>query len=305
MATRGLPDLPWEFVPHFSLTGRCHWSNIANSTCTAGTQQSRGFSWCPEVLDVQAVFRGSVRGFVSTLAFGELPKGKPAFGNALGSCGLKQLDGRVVPTSVGLWSSTGSMTNGRFYDGATLLQNGMVLVAGGSGGTSGFLSSAELYNPITQIWSSAGNMNVATSAATQSLMGNGDVLVAGGFNTSSTAIATAQIYDPAHNTWSLTASMAQPRQTATALTLANGKVLVVGGSNPNNSVGNQQLSSAELFDPASAHTWLLRGTDVTATEVIPRRHCSRTAPCLSRADLTWFLRPARKSTTRQLINGLG
>jgi len=166
---------------------------------------------------------------------------------------LERLESRDAPAGIGQWSPTGSMIDPRDMDGAALLGNGLVLVAGGVG-TSGFLSSAELYNPLTQTWSSAGTMDFATTSAADALLGNGDMLVAGGYNSTSLALASAQIYNPTSNTWSLTASMAHGRQNATAVTLANGKVLVVGGFDQNNPVNNQYLASAELFDPAT-DTW--------------------------------------------------
>ncbi len=46
----------------------------------------------------------------------------------------------------GLWSPTGSLATARYAHTATLLPNGKVLVAGGFN-VSGYLSSAELYDP--------------------------------------------------------------------------------------------------------------------------------------------------------------
>ena len=47
----------------------------------------------------------------------------------------------------GTWTATGSMSEARHANTATLLANGKVLVAGGAGG--GYLASAELYDPST------------------------------------------------------------------------------------------------------------------------------------------------------------
>ncbi|CAF0977583.1 unnamed protein product, partial [Adineta steineri] len=63
---------------------------------------------------------------------------------------------------------------------ASVLGNGKVLVAGGSGTSSGYLNSAELYDPTAGIWTTTGNMNVARYYHTASVLGNGTVLAAGG-----------------------------------------------------------------------------------------------------------------------------
>ena len=41
---------------------------------------------------------------------------------------------------------------------ATLLANGKVLVAGGDG-SSGYLASAELYDPVANTWTAAGSLS--------------------------------------------------------------------------------------------------------------------------------------------------
>src|SRR5436190_1875396 len=50
------------------------------------------------------------------------------------------------------WTPTGSMATARFWHTATPLPDGRVLVAGGYG-SSGFLASAEIYDPASGTWS--------------------------------------------------------------------------------------------------------------------------------------------------------
>jgi N-acetylneuraminic acid mutarotase len=131
--------------------------------------------------------------------------------------------------ATGIWTTTGSLSTGRYYFTATLLTNGKVLVAGsGVGvGNNGNLASSELYDPATGGWTSTGNLNSA-NVHTATLLPNGTVLVSGG-NNSAGLIPSSEIYDPVTGNWSLTGSLAVARMDHTATLLTNGHVLVTGG----------------------------------------------------------------------------
>ena len=76
------------------------------------------------------------------------------------------------------WTATSSLNIGRWAHTATLLQNGMVLVAGGTGGV-GANTSAELYDPASGTWTVTGSLNTGRFYHTATLLQNGIVLVAG------------------------------------------------------------------------------------------------------------------------------
>jgi N-acetylneuraminic acid mutarotase len=128
-----------------------------------------------------------------------------------------------------------------------LLPNGKVLVAFG-GGTSDFLSGAQLYDPASGNWSATGSLNPAREGHTATLLPNGKVLAAGG-TSGSGSLASAELYNPATGSWSATGSVNVARRFPTATLLPNGKVLVVGGRG--NGSYFDLLYSAELYDPAS------------------------------------------------------
>ncbi len=194
------------------------------------------------------------------------------------------------------WSNTASMQSARVGHTATLLANGLVLVAGGGTNTS------ELFNPATQTWTTTGLMNESrmdasafllssgkvlvqggasdntaelydpgtghwtfanmlkeqdSSTATQ--LGNGTVLVAGGAISSSLSGYT-EIYNSTNNAWAQTGSMNVGRTGATSVLLANGQVLAAGGQ------GNSGvLAGAELYNPATG-TWSVTGSMLEAKE---------------------------------------
>jgi N-acetylneuraminic acid mutarotase len=159
----------------------------------------------------------------------------------------------------GSWVATGSMLAGRIGQTATLLSNGMVLVAGGSSddGQETALESVELYDPVTGAWTATGDMIRARSRHTTTLLSDGRVLVAGGFESAQGAggydrLPSAELYDPVTGSWTATDDMSQARDAHTATLLPDGRVLVAGGG------GGGRLSSAELYDPVTG-TWAATG----------------------------------------------
>ena len=165
---------------------------------------------------------------------------------------------------------TGMMTTARSGPTATLLNNGKVLVVGGTSDLNTLLASAELYDPATGTFSATGSMSTARSLQTATLLPSGKVLVCGGVlaaNGSGTE-ASAELYDPATGTFSPTGNLITPRSNHTATLLPNGKVLIAGGAN-----GSVALNSAELYDPSTGV--------FTATGSMNQEHVAHTATLLN------------------------
>jgi N-acetylneuraminic acid mutarotase len=168
----------------------------------------------------------------------------------------------VYDPATASWTFTGSLDTERAIHTATRLQNGKILVAGGTNVTVGFIvqpdgiSSAELYDSATETWSVTGSLNVARSSHTATLLPNGNVLAAGGWFTNS-----AELYDPATATWNSTSALHTPSYGGhTATLLRNGQVLLTGGWS-----GFGPISDAQLYDPATG-TW--RATTSLSTTVV-------------------------------------
>src|SRR5438046_172908 len=94
---------------------------------------------------------------------------------------------------------------------ATLLPNGLVLVAGGLNTGSVESRSAELYDPATGTWTATGSLNDGRFYFTATLLLNGKVLVAGGDSISGERAST-ELYDPATGTWTRTGNLNVARQ---------------------------------------------------------------------------------------------
>ena len=163
----------------------------------------------------------------------------------------------------GLFALTGAMTDQRYAQTATLLQNGKVLMSGGFSfdstsclldGTSPALTSAELYDPSSGSFSSTGSMAEARGMHTATLLPSGRVLIAGGGKTGGnspplggTGSAKAEVYDPGTGVFTSTGNMSTARMGQTATLLPNGKVLIAGGLTSSSAVN--PVATAELYDP--------------------------------------------------------
>jgi len=151
----------------------------------------------------------------------------------------------------GTWSDTGNLSVAREMHTASLLQNGKVLVVGGTDDDdfrNGF-ASAELYDPNTGAWRSTGSLNTGRCWHTATLLSNGKVSVAGGelgFGGRYTPTASSELYDPITEAWSSTGNLNTARELHTATLLPDGKILVAGGTDAYHS-----SNSAEVYDPAT------------------------------------------------------
>ncbi len=95
--------------------------------------------------------------------------------NGTAVSGFSELYDPVVDS----WSQTGSMNTPREYAGSVLLNNGIVLVAGGSNGNS--LTNAELYDPAGGFWTVTGAMLEGRNGPfLMVLLANGKALATGG-----------------------------------------------------------------------------------------------------------------------------
>ena len=170
--------------------------------------------------------------------------------------------------------TAGSMSAGsRSRHTATLLPNGLVLIAGGATNTPSAVASstAELFNPATGTYSnSAGSMSQQRKYHSATLLPNGTVLIVGGMDASGVAAFSADIYDPATDTFSPTAnSLTYARRSHTATLLPSGKVLITGGRD----WSTTYLYTAEIYDPAT-------GLFTALTSLMKRNRAEHTATLL-------------------------
>jgi hypothetical protein len=139
---------------------------------------------------------------------------------------------------------------------AALLNNGLVLIAGGSNGWSDtYYSNAILYNPVTDsIAASSSSLGTARAGSRAVTLVTGKVLIVGGEDVNGVD-NIADLYTPATDSFAtVSGGMASPRLYHTATLLPSGKVLIAGGTN-----GTQVLSTLEVYSP-TANTFTTLGS---------------------------------------------
>jgi Kelch motif/Galactose oxidase, central domain len=200
-----------------------------------GTVEKLGLTW--------SVLEGAAGGTITSEGLYTAPATAGTYHVELSSTAGTVTNGESTVTilSSGYFQPTGSMQAARAEHTSTLLQNGKVLVAGGTDGNTD-LRTAELYDPATDTFSPTGDMVQARRDHTATLLENGRVLIAGGKSPSTNtenAAASAELYDPTTGTFTSTGVMTAPGSGTTATLLTDGRVLVAGGDH------------ADLYDPAT------------------------------------------------------
>jgi Kelch motif/Galactose oxidase, central domain len=156
------------------------------------------------------------------------------------------------------FTAVGSMNTGRWVHAAVRLQDGQVLIVGGTADAQGSLASAEIYNPSTGSFSPVGDMTGPRENATATLLPDGRVLVVGGLDRAANKpLATAELFDPATSVFKATGSLAAPRTQHAAVALSDGRVAILGGLDDK----NQAVRAVEIYDPASG-TFTAKGEAV-------------------------------------------
>ncbi len=137
----------------------------------------------------------------------------------------------------GTFTVAANLTVKRHKHGAVLLNDGRVLIIGGSDerDSRGAYTNVEIYNPATKNFTKIGDMNLSRYKlqGTAVLLKNGKVLIAGGAN-------QAEIFNPATNNFEFaTGKFETTKLFSTATLLADGQVLIVGGYDNQNAVNSR------------------------------------------------------------------
>ncbi len=140
--------------------------------------------------------------------------------------------------------TVGEMRESKLHYSATLLNDGKVLIAGGSGNKNKPFKQTEFYNPKTYLFEKGPDLNFAREKHTATLLKDGRVLIVGGSffdyqKGKSYFVKNVEIYNPKTNKFEIGPKMLYPRTEHRAILLKDGCVLVIGG----------KPHVAELYDP--------------------------------------------------------
>ena len=133
---------------------------------------------------------------------------------------------------------------------ATQLEDGRILLVGGSKAPDEFLAEVDIYDPASGHIQSTAPLHTGRHGHSATLLEDGRVLVVGGYNAMDSWLIDAEIYDPARDTWTIIFPLYPHGVGHTATRMSDGRVLVAGGC-----IGSGVCTErVEIFDPLN-NSW--------------------------------------------------
>ena len=180
-----------------------------------------------------------------------------------GACSGAQWSADLYDPSTGQFTAVGPLPEMFLYWTATLLNDGRVLIAGGTlsdasvpsvpiAGGQGWGTLVPvpslIFDPATDTFAATGSMAGQYSLHTATLLPDGRVLLIEGYNIPGHALS-GELYDPATGKFTATADVGITGALPTATKLADGKVLLAGGAD----IGQSSLDARTvlLYDPST------------------------------------------------------
>ncbi|HEY2531401.1 MAG TPA: Ig-like domain-containing protein, partial [Xanthobacteraceae bacterium] len=258
------------------LTSKAQWTTSASSYATIGSTSGLATSVAVGPTMITATF-GSVHGATTLTVTPPIIQAisispNPAlsgigFSQPFAATGTYSNSSTANVTTMAVWASSVSAV--ATVNSATGVTTGVALGTANITASIGTISGSAAISIVSTGWFPTGGLLTQRAGHTATLLPSGKILVAGGSDSGGNvanvapynAVGSAELYDPTTGSWSATGSLAVPRFNHTATLLQNGKVLVAGGTTGtgSNIDINNDLSSAEIYDPASG-IWISTGS---------------------------------------------
>lgn len=154
------------------------------------------------------------------------------------------------------WTTKTPMPTARAGLGVAVV-DGKVYAIGGYNGSTNYLRTNEMYDPVTDTWTAKTPMPTARASFGIAVYQNKIYVIGGRIGSNYTYTAVNEVYDPATDTWETKNSLPTPRDGLDA-NVMNGKIYLIGGKRinlPGYSIQTFDLN--EVYDPSS-DTWSIK-----------------------------------------------
>ncbi len=177
----------------------------------------------------------------------------------------------IVGATEDSWTTLTPMPTVRRDFGVAVV-DGKIYAIGGYNGS--YLSTNEMYDPITDTWTTKASMPIARKDFAIAVYQN-KIYIIGGILQDIGRTGLNQVYDPLTDTWENRTSMLTPRNGLCA-NVVNGKIYLIGGSRDvSNPTINPPSEKNEVYDPTT-DTWTTKaeipiGVAYYATAVVDNK----------------------------------
>ena len=147
------------------------------------------------------------------------------------------------------WTKKTDMPTARFGLSTSVVHGRIYAIGGGQTPYGAYLSTVEVYDPVTNTWTRKADMPTARSGHAAAAV-NGKIYVIGGEPREQSSLATVEAYDPATDSWTQKTGM-PTRRTFLCTCVVNGKIYAFGGVTAGGPGGNSVPTALEVYDPAT------------------------------------------------------
>jgi len=204
----------------------------------------------------------------------EVIEGKIYAIGGLGAGNVCLSSAEVYDPGTDTWTVLSSMSTARHYFRTEVI-DGKIYAIGGRDTSSGSgisLSSAEVYDPGTDVWTALPSMLGARWGMGTAVVDE-KIYVMGGYDSINT-VSLVEVYDPDSNTWTAATSMPIAKSWF-GTAIAGGKIYVIGGRGDADTNPDSYLSSFEVYDPET-NAWTTLPSMAVRRQEIPTEIIDRT-----------------------------